>query len=43
MAELTVTGCYFTPSMRTLCSLLELNEIAFQATDVDVFANQRKS
>jgi hypothetical protein len=43
MSELKITGCYFTPSMRTLCSLLELNEISFQATDVDVFANQRKT
>ena len=43
MTTLSITGCYFTPAMRTLCSLLELNEIAFEATDVDVFAKKGQS
>lgn len=35
---LKVFGNYFVPEMRTVCALLELNEIAYQADVIDIFS-----
>lgn len=32
-----VFGNYFMPEMRTLCILLDLNEIAYSTENVDIF------
>lgn len=34
---LSVNGCIFNPSMRTICSLLELNDIQFNCEDTNMF------
>lgn len=34
---LKVYGCFFTPQMRTVCTLLEMNSIRFDSFDVNIF------
>jgi len=35
--QMKVFGNYFVPEMRTVCALLDLNEITYQCETIDIF------
>ena len=43
MSNFKVLGCFFTPQMRTVCSVLDLNEIQYEKTDINLFKNSKQN
>ena len=37
--NLSVSGCLFMPQMRTVCSLLDMNQVKYTCEDVNIFEN----
>lgn len=40
---LEVMGCMFTPQMRTLCALLDLNSVKFIKNETDIFGQGQQN
>ena len=38
--SLTVFGNFFVPEMRTVCALLDLNEVQYQQDIIDIFSEE---
>lgn len=38
--QLKVFGNFFVPEMRTVCALLELNEVQYQCETIDIFTRE---